>query len=172
MKKQMQTLMLVKLEEDAFLPTRNHPTDAGIDLYAYGNYIIKPHREKIVRTGIAIALPSNLVGLIWPKGRSSHLIGAGVVDDTYRGEILIKVINFSETDLVIREGDSVAQLVIQPVVILDLVEVTKTEFDKEITQRGESGGIVAQYKSIIKTSTAELVETFEEDEDPYAYAHG
>lgn len=132
------------LRTDASPPTRKHDTDAGLDVYAYGDYIIKPHSYKIVRTGIAVETPPDCMTLIKAKSRSDYLIGGGVVDHGYTGEILVKVINpiADRFDVIIRHGDPVAQLIVLPIWIEEIEEVD--EFDLIDLGRGDTGGIVEQ----------------------------
>jgi dUTP pyrophosphatase len=129
---------------DAIEPTRKHPEDAGMDVYAYGDYIIRPHTIKIVRTGISVDTPKRYMTLIKPKSRSNFLIGGGVVDEGYTGEVLVKIFNVLDEDIVIRHGDPVAQLINVKIVSNppNLTDVVT------ITGRGDTGGIVTQRNSI------------------------
>jgi len=125
------------------LPTRKHPTDAGVDLYALGNYIINPHTSKIIRTGIAFEYPEGTMGLVKPKSRNEHLVGAGVLDMNFRGEVLVKIFNVSTQEQAIKHGDGIAQLIIVPILTPELELVEEILSD---TDRGNSGGIVTQLK--------------------------
>ncbi|KKK49219.1 hypothetical protein LCGC14_3137270, partial [marine sediment metagenome] len=78
-------------------------------------------------------------------GGSNHLIGGGVIDSNYQGEILVKVINYKLQMKVIRRGDAIAQLLIFPIynpVILE--EVSLDSIHKYKSARGSSGGIVTE----------------------------
>lgn len=130
--------MKVKLHDKySVLPTRKHPTDAGLDLYSRFNSVIKPGQVKVVDTGVYVKFPEGSMGLIKPKGRSDFLIGSGVIDQNYRGEIRVKIFNPLRDSIVIAIGDPIAQLVILPVLTPELELVD--ELDE--TDRGESGGI-------------------------------
>jgi len=124
-------------------PTVNHKGDAGMDFYALLDYVIKPNHWAIILTGYGVIIPEGYVGLLKPKGRNNHLIGSGVVDSNYRGEILFKVWNTFEYDMVIRRGDAIGQMIIlkcldpDPIEEIDLSEVDETN-------RGATGGIVDQ----------------------------
>ncbi len=142
----MQRIRVARLREDARLPTRKHPDDAGIDLYAVEKTEIPPHQFGIVPTGIGVQIPPGFVGLLKPKGRSNHLLGAGVVDAGYQGEILIKVANPTDEPLVFDAGDAVGQLLILPVVTPPIEEISPDEFNQKPTARGASGGIVDQIR--------------------------
>lgn len=137
----MIVIKFAKLDEDAKAPTRNHLNDAGIDFYALGSYEIHPHSVKIVRTGITMEWPLGFMGLAKPKGANNYLIGAGVVDAGYQGEMLFKVFNILDDAIIIYHGDAVAQVVILPVVTATPVEYDTEEIHKIKTDRGDSGGI-------------------------------
>jgi len=142
----MDTLRIARLRPDARIPTRKHPSDAGLDLYAVEEVTLAPHAVGIVPTGITIEIPSGLVGLVKPKGRSNHLLGAGVVDAGYQGEILVKVVNPSPSPLTFHPGDAVGQLVLLPVLTPAVEEVGLDEIHTQASTRGGSGGIVDQHK--------------------------
>ena len=145
MEKSMKELKIAKLVPNATVPTRKHPEDAGIDLYASENLIIPPLSQRIVSTGVTIELPAGTVGLLKPKGRSNHLLGAGVVDAGYQGEILIKVFNPINEELKIKAGDAIGQLLVIPILTPVVSEVDLSEIHKDNSQRGSTGGIVTQY---------------------------
>lgn len=140
----MERIRIARLRADAYLPTRKHAEDAGMDLYAAERVEIPPHQFGIVPTGIGVQIPAGFVGLLKPKGRSNHLLGAGVVDAGYQGEILIKVANPSDEPLVFEPGDAVGQLLILPILTPQIEEISVAEFLKNSTARGASGGIVDQ----------------------------
>ncbi|GAP11604.1 dUTPase [Bellilinea caldifistulae] len=140
----MERIRITRLRGDARLPTRKHPEDAGLDLYAVERVEIPPHEFGIVPTGIGVQIPAGFVGLLKPKGRSNHLLGAGVVDAGYQGEILVKVANPTNERLVFEAGDAVGQLLILPILTPQVEEVSPEEFNQNTTARGASGGIVEQ----------------------------
>lgn len=135
-------IRIAKLDDDAFLPDRHHPGDAGLDFYALRNTVINPQHIKVVKTGITIELPPHYFGLLKPKGGSNFDVFAGVVDPNYQGEILVKVYNPKGQPLAIKAGDPVAQMVFIPIIRPDLKLVDKDEIHKDETDRGETGGIV------------------------------
>jgi dUTP pyrophosphatase len=143
-------IKIAKLYTSAKLPTRKFPEDAGIDLYAnifIGSphyWEIFPNNPYIVPTGITMEIPDGHVGLIYPKSRNNYLIGAGVIDSNYQGEILVKIVNFTKSVLQIRHHDAIAQMVIVPAFISEIEEVARKEIHKNLTNRGETGGIVSQ----------------------------
>ncbi|PKO10008.1 MAG: hypothetical protein CVU40_07290 [Chloroflexi bacterium HGW-Chloroflexi-2] len=141
----MQTIKIAKIDPSAFLPTRKHPVDAGLDIYANCNIVIEPHSTSIVSTGITLEITNGFVGLLKPKGRNNHLLGAGVVDAGYQGEILVKVANISDHPLKIKPGDAVGQLLILPIYTPEVLEVNPDQVHQENSSRGNSGGIVDQH---------------------------
>lgn len=141
-------MKVAKLTQNAILPTRKHATDAGIDLYARDSVEVLPNSYAIVNTGITIELFSGSVGLILPKSRNNHLIGAGVVDSDYQGEILVKVINYTNNTLFIERGEAIAQMVITQCFTPVLEEVSIDNIHKTRTTRADTGGIVSQRRPI------------------------
>lgn len=144
----MQTIRIARLRPDAVLPTRKHPADAGMDVYAVEKVEIAPHSFSIVPTGVTVEIPAGYAGLLKPKGRSNHLLGAGVVDAGYQGEILIKVANMTDQILIFNHGDAVGQLVILPVLTPEVEEVDAGEIHSEKSSRGREGGIVTQHNGL------------------------
>ncbi len=142
----MNRIRIARLRPGAVLPTRKHPQDAGLDLYAAEETTLPPHSAAIVPTGVTIEIPPGYVGLVKPKGRSDHLLGAGVVDAGYQGEILVKVVNPFARELVIHAGEAVGQILILPVLTPAVEEVSADEIHASGSARGASGGIVDQYK--------------------------
>jgi dUTP pyrophosphatase len=137
-------LLVSKLEPDAEYPVRNHKYDAGLDLKSYYDYILRKNETRVVRTGVAILIPVGYMGLIMPKSRSDYLIGGGVVDAGYTGEIKVKVVNTSERTIAIAYGDDVAQLVVVPIETPEIQHVNEqalARVGKEISDRGSQGGI-------------------------------
>lgn len=143
----METMKIARLRPDAVVPTRKHAADAGLDVYAVETVVVPPHQFAIVPTGITIEIPPGTVGLLKPKGRSNHLLGAGVVDAGYQGEILVKVANPTAKPIVFNHGDAVGQLVLLPVLTPALEEVNRDEIHQHKSTRGGSGGIVDQHQT-------------------------
>lgn len=131
-----------RLVEDAKLPTRKFKDDAGIDVYALENNIIPPNKFKVIRTGVTFEIPYGNVMFVWPKSKANFLIGAGVIDSSYQGEILVKIFNGDDSDLIINKHDPIAQLVLVPVFTPEIEEVSEIHVNK--TERGATGGIVNQ----------------------------
>ncbi len=143
----MEKIRIARLRPDAVLPTRKYPADAGLDFYAVQRVEIAPHEFAIVPTGVTVAIPDGFVGLLKPKGRAAHLLGAGVVDAGYQGEILIKVANITDRVLVFEKSDAVGQMVILSVLTPEVEEVDPTEIHARKSSRGNTGGITGQHNS-------------------------
>jgi dUTP pyrophosphatase len=135
-------LKVAKLHDSAILPERNHATDAGLDFYALRNTFVKSDHMKVVHTGITMEIPPAYFGLLKPKSGSDFLIGAGVVDSGYQGEILFKVYNYKERNVVIRAGDPIGQMVLIPMIFPYVTEVHIDDIHTDETDRGIEGGIV------------------------------
>jgi len=128
------------LNKDAKMPSKGSEQSAGFDLYSTQNYDIKPNEQVLISTGIALQIPNGCYGRIAPrsgfsvKGHSD--IGAGVIDNDYRGEIKVLVRNLSTvSEVSIKKNDKIAQIIITPYVSPELEQV------KELTttKRGKDG---------------------------------
>ena len=110
------------LDPDLPVPTYAHPGDAGADLVAAEDVTLDPGERRLVRSGIAIALPEGYVGLVHPRSGLASRLGVtvlnapGTVDAGYRGEIIVNLVNHDpRTTVKIVRGDRIAQLVVQRV---------------------------------------------------------
>lgn len=134
-------LRFARLDPTAKAPTRKHPADAGVDVYTLEDVTVRPFSYCNVHTGITIEVPEGTMLEVKPKGRNNHLVGAGVIDAGYQGEIVIKVVNYSWRALRLHKGDAIAQLVQLPVICEPVVEASTDEIHQEKSARGGSGGI-------------------------------
>jgi len=140
-------LAVVRLDPDLPMPERAHPGDAGVDLFSAQDLELGPGQRALVPTGIAVAVPMGMVGLVHPRSGLAARVGLsivnspGTVDAGYRGEIKISLINLDMAEpIVIKRGDRIAQLLVQRVELPELVEVSS--FDSAglgETIRGEGG---------------------------------
>jgi len=130
-----------KLKEDAKLPTHGHPGDAGMDFYAIEDVPFRASGQAQVHTGVAVEIPEGHVGLIWDKSSISFNHGlkimGGVIDSSYRGEIIMSLRNLSDKDFVLEKGHKVAQMVIQKFEHCDIVEVS--EISETVRGEGREG---------------------------------
>ena len=130
------------LAEHAKLPTRAHPGDAGLDLYAAEAARIGPGERASVGTGIAIAVPEGHAGLVLPRSGNAarHGVGLanapGLIDTGYRGEVRVLLLNTdAEQPFIVESGDRIAQLLITP--FADAAVVETTELAR--SERGSGG---------------------------------
>lgn len=115
-----------KLDPNAKLPCRAHPTDSGADLFALERTVLPARQITHVHTGIAVELPENTSGIIWGKSsvESKGIKAmAGLVDAPYRGELIVCMYNLNDTDFVFEAGQKVAQLVVLPTLYPTFEEV-------------------------------------------------
>jgi dUTP pyrophosphatase len=126
-------LKVKKLHNDAKLPTHGHPGDAGMDLYTVEDVTFTPGAQERVYTGIAIEIPEGHVGLVWDKSSISFNLGlkvmGGVIDASYRGEIIMNFLNTSDKEVTIPAGHKIAQVLVQQFEhceILQMEELSET----------------------------------------------
>ena len=135
--------MKVKIiNEDAKLPLRANPTDAGADLFSPVDLLIEGWNNGFIDFGIQIELPENTVGLIFARSKLGGMgvrprNCVGVIDEKYRGNLGMMVENDNGTSYQISKGDRIAQLVIVPVLTPEF-EVTE-EFEDGIGRDGGFG---------------------------------
>jgi dUTP pyrophosphatase len=120
------------LDPDMEAPSYAHPGDAGADLRAREDVVLKPGERKLVPTGVSIALPDGFVALIHPRSglATKHgltIVNApGTVDAGYRGEIAVTLLNTDTMQSIeLRRGDRIAQMVIQRVEYAQFVTVNE-----------------------------------------------
>nr|WGO62649.1 deoxyuridine 5'-triphosphate nucleotidohydrolase-like protein [Wadden Sea poxvirus] len=124
----MGTIKFVKRSINATTPTRHSQFSAGYDLYSAYDYIVQPRERISVSTDISVAMPDNCYGRIAPRSglslKYSIDIGGGVIDQDYRGNIYIILINNGKEQFKINKGDRIAQLICQQIYYPKLEEVT------------------------------------------------
>ena len=134
-------LKVKKLTENARLPHRAHPRDAGMDLCASHALTLAPGEAKRVHTGIAIELPAATEAQVRPRSGLAFkhavtvLNAPGTIDEGYRGEVGVLLINHGSAPFAIAIGDKIAQMIVQPVLAVQ-VEEADTLSD---TARAEGG---------------------------------
>ncbi len=123
-------LRVTRLDDRAALPTRAHPGDAGLDLYAVEQTVLAPGERESIGTGIAVEIPGGHAGMVLPRSglAARHGIAIvnapGLIDAGYRGEVRVLLLNTDRTEsFSIAAGDRIAQLVIVRVEIATVVEV-------------------------------------------------
>ena len=131
--------MKIKLEPWAYMPTRGHSTDAGLDLRTPIDIVIPAFDSAVIDTGVHIEIYPGLVGMLKSKSGlnvKKGILCEGVIDAGYTGSIVAKLYNNSDETVTFSAGDKITQLVILPVYIPHELCIVD-EFDK--TERGDCG---------------------------------
>lgn len=123
-------MLVQRLDRDLPLPAYAREDDAGLDLYAREGVTLAPGARAAVGTGVAMALPDGYAGFVLPRSGLALRHGLslvntpGLIDAGYRGEIRVILINHDPaTPVTLSRGDRIAQLVIQRVEQVDVIEV-------------------------------------------------
>lgn len=134
--------MLIEFStEDANLqPCRAHDGDAGADLKAAADYSVRPHTAELIDTGIKVAIPYGYFGMVVSRsGHGKHRISlanrVGIIDASYRGNLMVRLENLSDEIFNIKTYDRIAQLIIVPCLLPEFI--LSDELDE--TERGEGG---------------------------------
>ncbi len=135
-------MLKIKIQKigDVKIPNYAHQGDAGLDLYSVEeNYVLKSGEHKGFATGIKMEIPDGYVRLIWDKSGMAFKCGikimGGVIDSTYRGEIVVILINLGKKDYKVEKDAKIAQMLFQKVEKAEIKEVENLGN----TQRGEGG---------------------------------
>ena len=135
-------LPIKRLDSDVILPSYAYEGDAGLDLRANVDVDIAPFERKLIPTGLAVAIPEGFAGFVQPRSGLALKSGLsmantpGLIDAHYRGELKVIAVNLDANEAIhISKGERIAQLVIQRVPVVSLIEVD--ELDK--TDRGTGG---------------------------------
>ena len=139
----MVKVLIKKLDPAVKLPEYKTIGSSGMDLVAFVKKPIKvkPKTSSLVPTGLAVAFIEDYEIQIRPrsglavKNNISVLNTPGTIDSDYRGEIKIIIYNHGSTDFTINNGDRIAQMVLSPVIKMELEEIK----DLPETIRGEGG---------------------------------
>ena len=136
----MPKIKIQKINDSAKVPNYAHRGDAGLDFYsAEENYVLKPGERKGFSTGIKMEIPDGYAGLIWDKSglaaKQGIKIMAGVIDSTYRGEVIVLLINLGNKNYLVEKNTKIAQMLIQKI---EQAEIEMVE-DLNITKRGGGG---------------------------------
>lgn len=118
--------------------------DAGYDLYAADNYNVKAKSSISIKTGIAVELPDGYWMEIMPKSglatKNDIAVHNGVIDNGYRGEIIVHVYNHSSNDYSFNKNDKIAQAIIRKLHVFDLEETNElTETKRQDRGFGSTG---------------------------------
>lgn len=130
--------MKIVLDDGAKMPTRAHPWDAGLDLYAKDDGVLRPYENETFDTGVHIEITEGYVGLVKSKSGlmvNHHIVTDGTIDSHYTGSIRVKLFNLNRREYRVHAGDKIAQLVI---VKCELPELELVDSLDE-TDRGDAG---------------------------------
>ena len=135
-------LRVKRLSDNAKLPSKAHPGDAGWDLFTNitQEIVIEPGSRRLISTGCSFAIPDGYYGRIADRSGNACKMGvhvlAGVIDSQYRGEVKICLTNLDkENSLRIKYGDKIAQMIITKIHEGGMIEVE----DLDATERGADG---------------------------------
>ena len=137
----MLQIKFVKLREGAHIPQKAHEDDAGFDLYASEDFLLRAHGFGCVPTAVSIELPHGTEAQVRPRSGLAARHGVtvlnapGTIDAGYRGEVKVILINHGDADFEITAGMRIAQLVISSVISAEFIEVSSLED----SDRGEGG---------------------------------
>lgn len=139
-------IKVMRINENAKVPTKAYLNDAGGDLYAVENITIPPLSRAVVGTGIVVEFPApDCYGRIAPRSGLAVKNGidvlAGVIDNSYRGEIKVVLFNTDkENSFEVKIGDRIAQLIVQPFYTFKFIEANiETATDRSAQGFGSSG---------------------------------
>ena len=128
----------VALDEGATLPTKAHPSDAGMDIYSLETKSIPPRGYETFKTGVHIQIPEGYCGLLVSKSGlnvNHNITSTGLIDSGYTGEIKVKLYNHGFQDFKVERGNRISQLVLLPILVANLEVVS--ELDE--SERGDKG---------------------------------
>lgn len=112
----MNTKIQIKTVNGGVIPMWNNKS-AGCDLASTEYYLLKPGERKLFKTGLYMSITAGLYGRIAPRSGLAYKHGidvlAGVIDEDYRGEIGVILINFGQEEKTINVGDKIAQLIFE-----------------------------------------------------------
>lgn len=121
-------LKVKKIHADAILPLYAHPGDAGLDLFSVEDQILQSAEAQMIKTGISVELPAGTEGQVRPrsglalKNQITVLNTPGTVDEGYRGEVGVILINHGKNAFEVKKGMKIAQFVIAPVLRVEVEE--------------------------------------------------
>jgi dUTP pyrophosphatase len=139
-------LQIALVREGARAPSRTRPGDAGYDLACVDAFTLAPGARAKVPTGIAIALPAGMCGLVVPRSglaaRHGVLPALGLIDPNFRGELCVTLRNTGDAPFRAQGGDRVAQLLLLPFwapALLIVDELAPSPDDRGVDGWGSSG---------------------------------
>jgi len=132
-------LRVQKLSAHAVAPARASAGAAGYDLCAAYDGVVPARGRALLKTDVAVAVPAGTYGRVAPRSglalKSGIDVGAGVIDEDYRGNVGVILFNHGEADFAVRAGDRIAQLVLERIAVADVLVVEALDD----TARGAGG---------------------------------
>ena len=129
--KRAAVLRFVKLTANALTPTKASPKAAGFDLKSAYEATVPARGNEVIKTDLQIKLPPGCYGRIAPRSGLAlqhHIsVGAGVVDEHYRGNLCVILFNHSEKPFNVSRGDRIAQLICELIIYPKLEEVNELD---------------------------------------------
>lgn len=150
---EIKTLKIRRLDGRATLPQYAHEGDAGMDVFANEDATIGPGEIKLVRTGVAIELPPDTEAQVRPRSGLAIKHGItvlntpGTIDAGYRGEVGVILVNHGKATYQVERGMRIAQMVIKPVLRVQVVEVEQLSDTKRGAGGFGSTGMKEQHRS-------------------------
>ena len=135
----MKEIMMVELDEWAYMPERAHDDDAGLDLRSPYRVVVRKNDSVVIDTGVHVAIPKGCVGMLKSKSGLNvkhDITSEGVIDCGYTGSIKVKLYNHSGANYIVEQGDKITQLVVMPYTNVELMKVDRLSDD---TERGNNG---------------------------------
>ena len=131
--------MRIMLDDGAFAPVRAHKTDAGLDIRAKSDAVVRAGQSMTFHTGVHVELPPGTCGLLVSKSGLNvrhDITSTGLIDENYTGEIVVKLFNHGFEDYQVHAGDKVSQMVVIPIWHDPVIEIVD---ELPETERGSSG---------------------------------
>ncbi|XP_013186309.2 deoxyuridine 5'-triphosphate nucleotidohydrolase [Amyelois transitella] len=133
------TLKFARITENAFTPRKGSEKAAGLDMKSAYDAVVPARGKALIKTDLQVELPPGCYGRVAPRSglalKNSIDVGAGVIDEDYRGNIGIVLFNHSDEDFQVKKGDRIAQLICERIYYPEVEEVKNLNE----TKRGESG---------------------------------
>jgi len=137
--KQQLTVQVQLLNKDAKLPTQSYEAAAGWDLYANETKRVPGHGKTLIKTGLAFAFPKGYYGQLKPRSgialKTPLMLDAGVIDEDYRGEVSVIIVNTSDYPTDVERGTKLVQMTIEKKNNVTMTEVKELP----VTERNEKG---------------------------------
>ena len=124
--------MLIKLLTKTAKPPRRQTSGAaGYDIHSDEEIVVPAQERKLVSTGFAVGIPKGYYGRIASRSgwavKKSIDVAAGVVDNDYRGEVKVLLVNNGKEDFKVSKGDRIAQIILESIAICEIEVVDELE---------------------------------------------